>query len=951
VRTIIAAAIFTIIFAAFSSPLAAQTVRPTFLFLLEGKGVSTGTIHVFRVNSSTGAISEVPGSPFNAGLIPQQLVVDPTGRFIYVTNNQSEDITALSVDAATGALTELPGSPFPIRAAPVTSAVDPTGQFLYVFATNLVNGVEEEFLYEYKIDSATGILTAASSSPTIWELGPGILITAIAFDPAGNYAYLGQVTGGNLGAPTLVCSVDFSSGALTAVGSVQPAPTGEADHIGVSPSGSFLYSINTTFSEANAFTIGSGGGVLAEISGSPYSVPYGPSSLVVHPAGNFLYVANSNSTFQAPPTTGPVNGSIYAFAINSGTGALTQVSGSPYATGIDPLSIVVDPTGSYAYWTSTSNTTGTPFAQIMGCSIDASSGVLTPLSWTPWTDSVTSYGDQLVVSFGPPAAPNPVPMISSLSPPSTNAGGAAFTLQVNGANFVPGATVYFGGQPRSTTVVNSTQLNASILASDIDNDGTVVIFAFNPLPGGGASTSVEFPVPALSPIISAINPSSVPAAASPFALFVGGSNFVTSSVVNFNGTAQATNYISPILIYTEILSNEIAAQGAASITVTTPSNGVPGGGTSNPVTLTILPPTTQPVVTNISPTSATGGGAAFTLTVNGSGFVQGSQVSFNMNNVSTTFVNSTQLTAAIPASAIAVAGYPNVIVTNPGGLVSVPLPFTVMNPPPGGGSVSPPSLPAGSNALPLKVTGTGFTQDSVVLVNNSKRMTTYMSSTLLQATLLPSDLAQGGTLNITVMNPPPGGGTTAGISFTVADYKVTPASSTPPVTAGQTANFALTVSPFDGTFSNPVTFRASGLPTGATDSFAPSGTITPGATPQTVTLSIATTPHMAESTVNFPQGCRPVWPWLCLAGLAFALAWLSLRASGGGVRRLAPQLFLALLMVAAAGLVACGAVGVGPSSPPQLNPATGTPAGTYPIIVTATSGGVSHSATITLTVM
>ena len=97
-RTIIAAAIFTLILAAVCSPLAAQTSRPTFLFLLEGKGVPTGTIHVFTVNSSTGAITEVAGSPFNAGLTPNQLVVDPTGRFVYVTNQQSEDITAFSVE-------------------------------------------------------------------------------------------------------------------------------------------------------------------------------------------------------------------------------------------------------------------------------------------------------------------------------------------------------------------------------------------------------------------------------------------------------------------------------------------------------------------------------------------------------------------------------------------------------------------------------------------------------------------------------------------------------------------------------------------------------------------------------------------------------------------------------------------------------------------------------------
>jgi hypothetical protein len=80
------------------------------------------------------------------------------------------------------------------------------------------------------------------------------------------------------------------------------------------------------------------------------------------------------------------------------------------------------------------------------------------------------------------------------------------------------------------------------------------------------------------------------------------------------------------------------------------------------------------------------------------------------------------------------------------------------------------------------------------------------------------------------------------------------------------------------------------------------------------------------------------------------MAGLSLRVSDRRRQRLVPQLLLALLILSAAGLVACGAVGAGPTSQPQPNPATGTPAGTYTIKIIAISGGVSHPTTVTLTV-
>jgi hypothetical protein len=63
---------------------------------------------------------------------------------------------------------------------------------------------------------------------------------------------------------------------------------------------------------------------------------------------------------------------------------------------------------------------------------------------------------------------NPIPQIvGPTSPSAVPPGGPDFTLHVYGANFMPGATVNWNGQPRTTTYVSGHELDAQILASDI----------------------------------------------------------------------------------------------------------------------------------------------------------------------------------------------------------------------------------------------------------------------------------------------------------------------------------------------------------------------------------------------------------------------------------------------------------------------------------------------------
>ena len=77
-------------------------------------------------------------------------------------------------------------------------------------------------------------------------------------------------------------------------------------------------------------------------------------------------------------------------------------------------------------------------------------------------------------------------------------------------------------------------------------------------------------------------------------------------------------------------------------------------------------PGVVPVITDFSPPNAQSGGAAFTLTVNGSSFNSDATVNWNGSKQGTTYVTGKQLTTAVPMSAIATPGTVPVTVTNPG---------------------------------------------------------------------------------------------------------------------------------------------------------------------------------------------------------------------------------------------------------------------------------------------
>ncbi|MBI3940599.1 MAG: M23 family metallopeptidase, partial [Acidobacteria bacterium] len=163
------------------------------------------------------------------------------------------------------------------------------------------------------------------------------------------------------------------------------------------------------------------------------------------------------------------------------------------------------------------------------------------------------------------------------------------------------------------------------------------------------------------PVVKSITPSAVGAGSASFTLRVNGENFASDASVRWNGDIGViTRYISPTQLEGVISPSLIARPGTATISVFNPA---PGGGTSNGVIFTITSsgnPT--PVVESLSPSSIASGSPAFTLAVNGSGFVSGSVVRWNGAARTTSFINANRLTASIAAADVAAAGSATVTV-------------------------------------------------------------------------------------------------------------------------------------------------------------------------------------------------------------------------------------------------------------------------------------------------
>lgn len=190
--------------------------------------------------------------------------------------------------------------------------------------------------------------------------------------------------------------------------------------------------------------------------------------------------------------------------------------------------------------------------------------------------------------------PTTVPTITSISPNSGTVGGAGFTLQVNGTNFVNGTSVVrWNGVNRTTSFVSSNQLNATIPAGDLSTAGVFPITVAN---GANISNALNFTVINPVPVLTSISPNNREAAGGTFNLTVNGSNFVNGSIVRWNGANRTTTFNSSTQLTASIPASDTAFVGSATVTVFSPT---PGGGTTGGQTFTINPIELAPSALNV----------------------------------------------------------------------------------------------------------------------------------------------------------------------------------------------------------------------------------------------------------------------------------------------------------------------------------------------------------------
>jgi 6-phosphogluconolactonase (cycloisomerase 2 family) len=287
-----------------------------FIFVADNPNVpSTASVHVLSITQSSGALTEVNGSPFltvvQAGIGQGslgQLAIDPTGQFLYVAINSTSGsaIESFTVDRTTGALASIGvfGNIGPNGVSVLL--VHPSGKFLYAADNN-------GHIVGFAVGTG-GALTPVSGSP--------FLVAGFMYDmslhPSGKFLFAGEKLTSTAQGGFEVWSVDNTTGALQEI-SAAPVSSGDLTSgvLLMDPEGKFLYTVGAS-ADIRAYGISSTTGQLTAGTASPASIPFTIFvSASIDPQGKFIFLSGAKPNALA------------VFAINSATGSATSAGTAP----------------------------------------------------------------------------------------------------------------------------------------------------------------------------------------------------------------------------------------------------------------------------------------------------------------------------------------------------------------------------------------------------------------------------------------------------------------------------------------------------------------------------------------------------------------------------------------------------------------------------------------------
>ena len=340
------------------------------------------------------------------------------------------------------------------------------------------------------------------------------------------------------------------------------------------------------------------------------------------------------------------------------------------------------------------------------------------------------------------------PAIALVAPHSIAAGSAPLTLSIAGAWFRDGARVLVDGVPLPTRFIDSRLLSADIGAADVVTPGVMKLTVVNP--GDLVSQEVPVAVTAASvPAIESLIPAVPLVVGTPSTIGITGDNFLSTSVVQVNGSDRPTTFIDDRHLTATLFPADVVSSSTLQVTV---ANAGTRGGLSEAATLAVSSPD-APRIRSVAPASVFSGLSSAKVTLSGSNFSMRDVVLIGGSPRVTEYVSNTRLVASLQQADLSAAASLEVVVRTEGGASSAPAAVNVVRQnSPMISELDPPTARLDSEAFALTINGSNFTEDSIVALDGIPQPARWISPSQIIVDVPKSELRTARSIAVTVLS-------------------------------------------------------------------------------------------------------------------------------------------------------------------------------------------------------